>query len=62
MIGGCRKLHGKCIIRMLKSRMMTWAGHAACMGVKWNVYRIFIKIKKEDLDVGWKIILKLIFS
>jgi hypothetical protein len=27
---------------MIKSRRMTWAGHAARMGKKRNVYRMFV--------------------
>jgi hypothetical protein len=30
------------IIRMIKSRMMRWAGHAARMGEKRNAYRILM--------------------
>jgi hypothetical protein len=41
MVGGRRKLHNEelhnlysssSIIRMIKSRRMSWAGHVACMG------------------------------
>jgi hypothetical protein len=28
------------IIRQIKSERMRWAGHVACMGEGWNVYRI----------------------
>jgi hypothetical protein len=47
--GGWRKLHNKelhnlysspSIIRMIKSRTMRWAGHAARMWEKRNAYRI----------------------
>jgi hypothetical protein len=46
--GGWRKLHNEelhnlyaspSIIRIIKSRMMRWAGHVARMGEKRNVYR-----------------------
>jgi hypothetical protein len=46
--GKWRKLHNEAlrdlysspsIIRIIKSRRMTWAGHAARMGEKRNVYR-----------------------
>jgi hypothetical protein len=30
------------IIRIIKSRRMRWAGHAARMGEKRNAYRIFV--------------------
>jgi hypothetical protein len=28
------------IIRIMKSRRMRWAGHAAGIGEKWNTYRV----------------------
>jgi hypothetical protein len=70
---GWRKLHNEelhnlCsslyIIKMIKSRRMRWAGHVARMGKK-NARRIlFGKPKRkghwEVLDVGGRIILKLI--
>jgi hypothetical protein len=49
VMGGSRKLHTEklpnlyslpSIIRMIKSRKMRWAGHAARMGEKRNAYRI----------------------
>jgi hypothetical protein len=49
--GGWRKLHNEelhdlyyspSIIRMIKSRSMRWARHAARMGEKRNAYRIFV--------------------
>jgi hypothetical protein len=49
--GGWRKLHNEelhnlysspSIIRMIKSRRMTWAGHVARMGEKRNTYRILV--------------------
>jgi hypothetical protein len=49
--GDCRKLHNEelhnlysspDIIRMIKSRGMTWAGHVARMGAKRNAYRILV--------------------
>jgi hypothetical protein len=30
------------IIRMIKSRRMSWAGHVVGMGAKWNEYRISV--------------------
>jgi hypothetical protein len=50
--GGWRKLHNEelhnfylsaCIIRLVKSRMMKWEGHAARMRVKMNSYRILVR-------------------
>jgi hypothetical protein len=50
-MGGWRKLHIKelhnlysssSIIRIIKSRRMTWAGHVARMGKKRNVYRLLV--------------------
>jgi hypothetical protein len=47
--GGWRKLHNEelhslysspSIIRMIKSRLMRWAGHLTRLGDKWNAYRI----------------------
>jgi hypothetical protein len=29
-----------CIIRIIKSRRMRWAGHVVQMGEKWNAYRL----------------------
>jgi hypothetical protein len=49
--GGWRKLHNEelhtlyslpCIIRIIKSRRMRWAGHVARMGEKRNVYRLLV--------------------
>jgi hypothetical protein len=50
-MGEWRKLHNEelrdlysspSIIRMIKSRMMRWAGHVARMGEKRNAYRILV--------------------
>jgi hypothetical protein len=49
--GGWRKLHNvelcnlypsPSIIRIIKSRRMSWAGHLARMGEKKNAYRILV--------------------
>jgi hypothetical protein len=49
--GGWRKLHNEelhkldsspSIIRIIKSRRMSWAGHVARMGEKRNAYRILV--------------------
>jgi hypothetical protein len=49
--GGWRKLHNEelhnlysspSIIRVIKSRRMRWAGHAARMGERRNAYRILV--------------------
>jgi hypothetical protein len=49
--GGWRKMHNEelhnlysspNIIRMIKSRRITWAGHVGRMGKKWNAYRILV--------------------
>jgi hypothetical protein len=53
MVGGWRKLHNEelhnlycspstCIIRIIMSRRMRWAGHVARMGEKRNAYRILV--------------------
>jgi hypothetical protein len=56
-----------CIIRMIKSRKMRWAGHVVRMGVKRNAYRILIGMPEgknhwEDQDVGGWTILKWILE
>jgi hypothetical protein len=60
VIGGWRKLHTEelrslysspSIIRMIKSRRMTWAGHVARMGMR-NAYRILMgKSERKKLLV-----------
>jgi hypothetical protein len=30
------------IVRVIKSRKMTWAGHVACMGERRGVYRVLV--------------------
>jgi hypothetical protein len=62
MVGGWRKLHNEKlhnlysppnIIRMIKSRMMKWAGHVPCMGEKRNAYRILVgKPEGTPLQLG----------
>jgi hypothetical protein len=51
VVGGWRKIHSEefhnlncspSIIRIIKSRRMTWAGHAARIGEKRNVCRILV--------------------
>jgi hypothetical protein len=51
VIGGWRKLHNEelhnlycssSIIRIIKSRRMTWSGHVARIGEKRNAYRISV--------------------
>jgi hypothetical protein len=50
------------IIRIIKSRMMRWAGHVARMGEKMNAYRLLVgkpegKKPLGDQDVGgWMIL------
>jgi hypothetical protein len=50
------------IIRIIKSRRMRWAGNATRMGVKRNVYRLFVGMpagkRPLDQDVGGWIILR----
>jgi hypothetical protein len=58
IVGGWRKLHNKelhnvytspntaCLIRMIKSRTIRWAGDVTRMGEKMNVYRVFVR-KRE---------------
>jgi hypothetical protein len=49
--GGWRKLHSEelhnlysspSIIRMIRSKSMSWAGHVARMWVTWNAHRILV--------------------
>jgi hypothetical protein len=56
MIQGQRKLHDEelhnlyslpSIIRIIKSRRMTWAGHVASMGEKRNAFRILLGKPEE---------------
>jgi hypothetical protein len=70
--GDSRKLHNEelhdfksspSIIRMMKSRRMTWAGHVARMGVRGMHIEFWCESQKErdhwkGLDVGGRIILK----
>jgi hypothetical protein len=56
--GVWRKLHNEelhnlypspTIIRMIKSRRMSWAGHVARMGEKRNAYRILVgKVRRKE--------------
>jgi hypothetical protein len=52
MTGGWRKLHNEelhnlysstILIRMMKSRRMTGAGHVACIRKNRNAYRILVR-------------------
>jgi hypothetical protein len=38
------------IIRMIKSRRMSWEGHVACRGEKRNAYRIFGLESRKEKD------------
>jgi hypothetical protein len=40
------------IIRMIKSRRMIWAGHAARMGEKRNAYRILVGMPEGKSPLG----------
>jgi hypothetical protein len=76
MIGGSRKLHNEefhnlysslCIIRMIKSRRIRWAGHVARMlRIQMHIRFWWVSQKErdhyEDLDVGGRIILKWILD
>jgi hypothetical protein len=41
------------IIRQIKSRRMSWAGHAARMGGERNLYRVLVG-KPEGKKTTWK--------
>jgi hypothetical protein len=58
---GWRKLHKEwlhnlysspCIIRIIKSRRMRWAGHVARMGEKENVYRLLVEKPEGKRPLG----------
>jgi hypothetical protein len=59
--GGWRKLHNlelhnlyssPSIIRIIKSRRMSWAGHMARMGEKKNVYRLLVGKSEGKRPLG----------
>ena len=54
------------IVRVIKSRRMTWAGHVACMGERRGLYRVLVgkpegKNQLVDPGVDGRIILRWIF-
>ena len=54
------------IVRVIKSRRMRWAGHAARMRERRGVYRVLVgkpegKRRLGDLDIDGRIILQWIF-
>jgi hypothetical protein len=75
-IGGSRKLHNEelhnlhgspSIIRIIMSRRMRWAGHAARTGGRGMNIRFWCETRKErdhweDLDVGGRIVLEWILE
>jgi hypothetical protein len=59
--GGGRKLHNEelhklysspSIIRMIKSRMIRWAGHIVRIGEKKNAYRILVGKSERKKPLG----------
>jgi hypothetical protein len=40
------------IIRMMKSRRMRWAGHAACMGEVRNAYKTLVRKPERKRPLG----------
>jgi hypothetical protein len=61
VMGGWRKLHNEelhnlysspSIIRIMKSRMMRWAGHVARMEEKRNVYNLLVGNPEEKRPLG----------
>jgi hypothetical protein len=40
------------VIRVIKSRRMRWAGHAARMGAKRNAYRILMRNPEGKRPLG----------
>jgi hypothetical protein len=76
VVGGWRRLHNEelhnfyaspNIIRVIKSKMLGWAGHVAHTGEKRNSYTILIGKPErgdlsEDLDINGRIILEWILG
>ena len=53
-------------VRVIKSRIMRWAGHIARMGERRGVYRVLVGKPEEKRPLGrprrrWEMILRLIF-
>jgi hypothetical protein len=55
--GGWRKLHNEelrdlyfspSVIRIIKSRRVKWAGHAARLGEKRNAYRLLVRARGKE--------------
>jgi len=40
------------IVRVIKSRRMTWAGHVAHMGERRGIYRVFIQKPEGKRPLG----------
>jgi hypothetical protein len=40
------------IVRVVKSIIIRWAGHVACMGEKGSVYRVLVGNLRERDDLG----------
>jgi hypothetical protein len=40
------------IVRVIKSRRMTWAGHVACMGERRSAYRVLVGRPKGKRPLG----------
>jgi hypothetical protein len=68
--GKWRKLHNEelndlyslpNILRVVKSRIMRWAGHVARMGERRGVHRVWVGKPEGDPDVDGRIILRWIF-
>jgi hypothetical protein len=55
-VGENKELHNlyssPCIIRMIKSRRMRWAGHVALMRAKKNEYRILVGMPEGKRPLG----------
>ena len=50
------------IVRVIKSGIMSWAEHVACMGDGRGVYRILVgNLRERDPGIDWRIILRWIF-
>ena len=61
LTGEWRKLHSEglndlysspYIVRVIKSRIMRWAGHVACMGERRGAYRVLVWKPEEKRPLG----------
>ena len=60
-IGEWRKLHNEKlndlysspnIVRVIKTRRMRWAGHVACIGGRWGLYKVLVGKTEGKTPLG----------